>query len=110
MRLGVDKDHAYAWSRTRKGGWRIAQSPILTTTITLLRLKKKGYQSMLEICMEHTPSLCDPPYPGPAWPARSEDDGKGGVRGAPRQLLTEPSTHIFVININLRLINIFVSK
>jgi RNA-directed DNA polymerase len=35
MRLGIDKDHAYAWSRTRKGGWRIAQSPILTTTITL---------------------------------------------------------------------------
>ncbi|WP_394336332.1 group II intron maturase-specific domain-containing protein [Flavobacterium psychrotolerans] len=25
MRLGIDKDHAYAWSRTRKGGWRIAQ-------------------------------------------------------------------------------------
>ena len=27
-----------AWSRTRKGGWAIAQSPILTTTITLERL------------------------------------------------------------------------
>ena len=62
MRLGIDKDHAYAWSRTRKGGWRIAQSPILTTTITLLRLKKKGYQSMLEIYMELNPSLCEPPY------------------------------------------------
>ena len=110
MRLGVDKDHAYAWSRTRKGGWRIAQSPILTTTITLLRLKKKGYQSMLEICMELNPSLCEPPYTRRAWPVLSEDDGSGGVRGALRQLLTEPSTHIFVININLRLINIFVSK
>jgi hypothetical protein len=60
-----DRDDAYAWSRTRKGGWRIAQSPILTTTITLLRLKKKGYQSMLEIYMELNPSLCEPPYTRP---------------------------------------------
>lgn len=47
IRLGVDKDHAYAWSRTRKGGWAVAQSPILITTITLTRLRKKGYESML---------------------------------------------------------------
>jgi len=32
IRLGVDQEHAYAWSRTRKGGWAIAQSPILNTT------------------------------------------------------------------------------
>jgi len=62
MRLGIDKDHAYAWSKTRKGGWRIAQSPILTTTITLQRLKNKGYQSMLEIYIELNPPLCEPPY------------------------------------------------
>ena len=43
IRLGVDQDHAYAWSRTRKGGWAIAQGPILGTTITLQRLKKRGY-------------------------------------------------------------------
>ena len=75
MRLGVDKDHAYAWSRTRKGGWRIAQSPILNTTITLQRLKKRGYQSMLEIYMELNPSLCEPPYTRPVrtvvWEAHS---------------------------------------
>lgn len=47
IRLGVDKDHAYAWSRTRKGGWAVAQSPILITTITLSRLRRKGYESML---------------------------------------------------------------
>jgi len=29
---------AYAWSRTRMGGWAVAQSPILGTTITLSRL------------------------------------------------------------------------
>ena len=25
IRLGVDQDHAYQWSRTRKGGWAVAQ-------------------------------------------------------------------------------------
>jgi len=47
IQLGIDKGHAYAWSRTRKGGWAIAQSPILITTITLSRLRRKGYESML---------------------------------------------------------------
>ncbi|MFT3945985.1 MAG: hypothetical protein QM763_06515 [Agriterribacter sp.] len=45
--LGVDAYHAYVWSRSRKGGWSIAQSPILTTTITLERLQQRGYESML---------------------------------------------------------------
>ncbi len=31
------------------GGWRTAQSPILKTTITLTRLKKRGYIAMLEM-------------------------------------------------------------
>lgn len=48
IRLGVDQDHAYAWSRTRMGGWAVAQSPILRTTITVSRLKKKGYISLIE--------------------------------------------------------------
>ena len=48
MRLGVDYHHAYAWSRTRKGGWAVAQSPILITTITLKRLAQRGYESMLD--------------------------------------------------------------
>jgi len=48
IRLGVDQDHAFAWSRTRKGGWRVAQSPILGTTITVARLKSRGYLSLLE--------------------------------------------------------------
>lgn len=46
IRLGINKDDAYAWSRTRMGGWRVAQSPILNTTITLARLKQRGYVSM----------------------------------------------------------------
>jgi hypothetical protein len=30
---------AYTWSRTRKGGWAVAQSPILKTTITKSRIR-----------------------------------------------------------------------
>lgn len=61
IRLGVDQDHAYAWSRTRKGGWAIAQSPILGTTITLKRLKQRGYQSLTDVYIELNPSFCEPP-------------------------------------------------
>jgi len=56
IRLGVDQDHAYAWSRTRMGGWAVAQSPISLTTITLKRLIKQGYQSMLEYYLKVSPS------------------------------------------------------
>jgi hypothetical protein len=49
IRLGINKRQAYAWSRTRMGGWAVAQSPILRTTITESRLKRKGYISLLDI-------------------------------------------------------------
>lgn len=48
MRLGIQPGQAYAWSRTNLGGWRTAQSPILGTTITLKRLKLRGYISLLD--------------------------------------------------------------
>lgn len=48
IRLGVEQGIAYAWSRTRMGGWRVAQSPILGTTITVNRLKQRGYISFTE--------------------------------------------------------------
>lgn len=48
-------------SRTRKVGWAIAQSPILSTTITLKRLKQRGYQSLTDVYIELNPSLCEPP-------------------------------------------------
>jgi RNA-directed DNA polymerase len=67
LRLGVDQEHAYAWSRTRKGGWAVAQSPILGTTITLDRLKKRGYVSMLELYQRIAPHLNEPLYTRPAW-------------------------------------------
>ncbi len=42
IRLGITYRQAYAWSRTRMGDWAVAQSPILDTTITISRLKRKG--------------------------------------------------------------------
>ncbi len=52
IRLGINQGQAYAWSRTRMGGWATAQSPILITTITKDRLKKRGYISMLEYYLQ----------------------------------------------------------
>lgn len=49
IQLGVDPDHAFAWAYCRHGGWRIAQSPIMGTTITLARLKQRGYLSFEEV-------------------------------------------------------------
>ena len=65
IRLGVAHDQSYAWSRSRMGGWAIAQSPILGTTITLDRLKKRGYLSLLEIYIRISPLLNEPPYTRP---------------------------------------------
>jgi group II intron reverse transcriptase/maturase len=48
IRLGVGYGQAYSWSRTRMGGWAVAQSPILGTTITIKRLKMRGYLSLVE--------------------------------------------------------------
>ena len=65
IRLGVDHDHAYSWSRTRKGGWAVAQSPILVTTITLERLKKRGYEALLTHYVKIAPHLNEPLYTRP---------------------------------------------
>lgn len=48
IRLGVNPGQAYSWSRTRMGGWPVACSPILGTTITITRLKQRGYIPFLE--------------------------------------------------------------
>lgn len=74
LRLGVDQNHSYAWSRTRMGGWAVAQSPILKSTITLKRLKQRDYKAMLELYLELNPSVYEPPYTRPVQ--------YGGVRGA----------------------------
>ncbi len=48
IRLGKSKEEAYAWSRSRMGGWATAQSPIMRTTVTVARLHRKGYISFSE--------------------------------------------------------------
>ena len=48
IRLGIETGKAYAWSRTRMGGWAVAQSPILRTTITVKRLENRGYVSLVK--------------------------------------------------------------
>jgi len=57
IRLGVEAGMAYAWSRSRMGGWAIAQSPILGTTITVDRLRKRGYIPLASMYNEITSSL-----------------------------------------------------
>lgn len=61
IRLGLDQGKAYAWSRTRMGGWAVAQSPILKTTITLSRLARRGYESMLTIYYKVAPKTSKHP-------------------------------------------------
>ncbi len=65
IRLGVEAGLAFAWSRSRMGGWAIAQSPILGTTITLDRLKKRGYLSLAEVYIRISPQLNEPLYTRP---------------------------------------------
>ena len=62
IRLDVPYGKAYAFSRTRKGGWAIAQSPILNTTITLERLRKRGYESMESYYQKVSPMFNEPLY------------------------------------------------
>src|SRR5690554_2879630 len=55
------------------GGWAVAQSPILRTTITISRLKKRGHTAMVEVSsaaafgghLSLNPSRYEPPYTRP---------------------------------------------
>jgi RNA-directed DNA polymerase len=66
IRLGVNQLQAYRWSRTRMGTWAVAQSPMLKTTITLQRLRQRGYESLLEYYQQVAPQLNEPLYARPA--------------------------------------------
>nr|WP_255409488.1 hypothetical protein [Aquimarina sp. I32.4] len=39
------------------GGWAVAQSPILGTTITISRLKRKGYVPMIDYLNKEQTSI-----------------------------------------------------
>jgi group II intron reverse transcriptase/maturase len=48
IKLGINKYKAYEWANTRKGYWHIANSFILSRTITNDRLRKAGYVFLLD--------------------------------------------------------------
>ena len=62
LRLGVDLEHAYSYSRSRMGTWAVACSPILRTTITVERLQKRGYESLFVYYQKVAPFLNEPLY------------------------------------------------
>ena len=49
---------AYAWSRTRMVGWAVAQSPMLKITLTIAKLKSRGYVSMIKYYSKFQTSNC----------------------------------------------------
>jgi RNA-directed DNA polymerase len=49
QRLGLDKDKAWQYANTRKGYWRISDSPILHRTLTNQTLQKRGLVSISAI-------------------------------------------------------------
>jgi hypothetical protein len=48
IKLGINKYKAYEWANTRKGYWHIANSFILSRSITNDRLRKAGYVFLLD--------------------------------------------------------------
>lgn len=45
-KLGIDKQKAYEYSQTRKGYWRISNSPILSKSLSNQYLENLGYKSI----------------------------------------------------------------
>lgn len=48
FRLGIDKPKAWEYANTRKGYWRISNSPILSKALTNEKLKKQGFPTITE--------------------------------------------------------------
>jgi RNA-directed DNA polymerase len=57
IRLGIEEGQAYAWSRTRVGGWAVAQSPRLKTIISLSIPKRKDYKPMIDYINKQQTSI-----------------------------------------------------
>ena len=43
--------------RTSMGGWAVAQSPILGTTLTVARLRKRGYKQIASYYQKLRPEI-----------------------------------------------------
>lgn len=48
VKLGIADNKAWEYANTRKGYWRISNSPILATALTNERLKRQGFPTMTE--------------------------------------------------------------
>ena len=48
IRLGLNKSKAWEYANTRKGYWRVSNSPILSRTLTNEFLKKSGFCTVTE--------------------------------------------------------------
>jgi hypothetical protein len=62
IRLGVEPVKARKWGNSGKGSWAIAHSQVMKTTVTLERLRQRGYQAMLPIYEKINPYLNEPLY------------------------------------------------
>jgi group II intron reverse transcriptase/maturase len=60
IRMGIPSGIAYSWSRSRMGGWAQSGSPMLKTTITLDRLKRRGYMIFSEYYQRFATQLRPP--------------------------------------------------
>jgi RNA-directed DNA polymerase len=49
VKLGTPEWQAYQWGNSRKGYWRISQSPILQRALNCSLLKREGYLSLYEL-------------------------------------------------------------
>jgi len=49
VKLGMPEWQAYQWGNSRKGYWRISQSPILQRALNSSLLKREGYLSLREL-------------------------------------------------------------
>ncbi len=62
IQLGVAPRMAYSWSRSRMGGWAVALSPMMKTTVTEERLRKAGYRRFADYYHQISPLFCEPLY------------------------------------------------
>ena len=62
IRLGLNKSKAWEYANTRKGYWRVSNSPILSRTLTNEFLKKSGFCTVTERYALLYIKPIEPPY------------------------------------------------
>lgn len=55
IKCGIEKSKAWEWGNTRKGYWRVADSPILKVAINNVNLRKAGYCTLMGSYLEWYP-------------------------------------------------------